>query len=134
MKIEEPLIILINKHKPFAFFKIEHDKVLAFNGVQTLILNDDTNNEDHFIVLSGDDVIPFVLVHNMRMMTTIQILKNEGKGGKHHLITIVKEAVIENELNTDLTVEDVYNDYDNDIITYDELYIWLILETQRKHK
>ena len=133
MKILEPYKLYICKNKPFAYFEMQGKKYLNFNGVQIVELNKH-NIEDDYIILTGEDVIPFILVHNWRIGNTINILRNGGRGGKHHLLIIVKNAYIENELNTNLTVDDIYREYDNGIITYDELHLALIIYYQDKYR
>lgn len=132
MKILEPLECIIYKNKPFALFRIQNNDYLLFNGVQTCMAYDFDEND--VIILKGEDVIPFVLVHNMRIDTTINVLRNNNHGGNHHLLNVVKNAHIENELNTNLTVDDIYREYDDGIITYDELYLWLIIYAQNKYR
>lgn len=132
MILSEPLTCIISRTKPHAFFKVDGDKHLLFNGVQTMSIYNDYIDE--YIILKNEDVVPFILVHNMRIDATINILETNNKYGRgKNLLNIVKEARIDNELNTNLTVKNVYDSYDTNIITYDELYLWLIIDAQNKN-
>jgi len=133
MKLLEPYKLYICKNKPFAFFELQGKKYLNFNGVQITELNKH-GIEENYSLLTGEEVIPFILVHNWRISNIINSLRNGGRGGKHHLFIIVKNAYIENELNTNLSVDDIYREYDNGIITYDELHIALINYYQNKYR
>lgn len=132
MILQEPLTIAVNKYNTFAAFRIQNNRYLIFNGFQTF--EGDYNNDD-FIILTGKDVIPFVLVHNMRIDNNIYTLKQycSRGGGKNYLSNIIKNSYIENELNTNLTVEDIYHEYNDYIISYDELWLMMIMYTQREY-
>ena len=130
MILKQPFTILINKHSPIALFKTLDDKYLLFNSIQIIV---DKYDEENHIILSGDNVIPFILVHNMRINNIINTLKKNGYNDKNYLFDIVKNSYIENNLNSNLTVDDIYREYDNGIITYDELYISLIIYAQNQY-
>ena len=130
MKLQEPITLYVHKNKAIALFKIENNKYLLFNGIQSVEMID--GFEDEYITLNNESAIPFILVHNMRIDIIVNELKNTGRGGKHRLIVSARNSRIENELNTNLTVHDIYHEYNNGIITYDELHLWLIIDTQRK--
>ena len=131
MILSEPLECIIKINRPFAYLKVEGGKYLSFNGFQIVNL-DDKDIEKDYITLIGKDVEPFILVHNMRISNIINAL--EGMNNHKDFLNTIKNAYIENELITNLTVNDIYHEYGNCIITYDELYLMLITYYQNIHK
>ena len=132
MLLQEPFCVVINKSKPYALFKIKDNEFLLFNGIQTMELEDTYKN--NYIILTGEDVIPFILVHNMRINASLELLKNSKfKIRNKNMFNVLNNACIENELNTTLTVHDIYKEYDDGIVTYDELHIYLAIDAQRKY-
>ena len=132
MKLEEPLVCLVNKNIDNAIFKIENNKYLLFNGIQTFEM-DNEFDINQYIILNNEDTIRFIIIHNARINNLIQELKNIGRGGKHKIMLYTRNAYIENTLNTNIAIEDIYREYDDGVITYNELPLWMMLDVKRKY-
>ena len=125
MELQEPFTFVINKKHPrkLGVFKVDtnntFDSYLMCAGVQTFGLNN--IKQDNYLVITGEDVIPFIIHHNKVVRNLINDLKISGHGGKYNLMTISRNAIIENELNTDITIQDIIKDTCDDC--NDELLI-----------
>lgn len=139
MVLSEPLTLLIGKDRPFVLFKTKDGDYLLFNGVQTVTMSGvyESILNNYYIITEEKDIIPFIIVHNWRIDAAINDIKNTKGGrvsGRTGIIQILNNARIDNVINTDLTIDDIYKEYDNGIITYDELHIFLTLYTRSKYE
>ena len=132
MKLAEPFTLIISNKSPSAFFKTKDGKYLSFNGFQ--VANADESIKDYTIIKEREDILPFIILHNAH----IDAIKNgifvtSRVCGKRYLLDVLEKSYIDNELNTDLTIEDICEQYDDGIITYDYLHIWLMMDMLRKY-
>lgn len=106
MKLQEPLTYIINETHPkhIGFFKVKNNEYLISSGIQTLIMNEILH--DKYCIITGKDVIPFIIYHNYIIDFAIKQLKNTSKGS-NNIIKHTKNAYIENELDTDMTINDI---------------------------
>lgn len=136
MKLAEPFVYVIQKShaQKAGAFKLEDNKSwLLASGVQSFEFETDpTENNEDFITLTGEDVIPFIIFHNWANEISQAYLKSIGQGGKHKTMVITREAIIENDIETDITINDIVlkcrkgNVTDNDYIGTAELYTWMV--------
>ncbi len=136
MKLAEPFVYVIQKshaQKAGAFKLKDNKSWLLVAGVQTFEFETDpTENDEEFITLTGEDVIPFIVFHNWANEISQNYLKSIGQGGKHKPMVLTRKAIIENNIETDLTINDIVlkcrkgNITDDDYIGTAELYEWMV--------
>lgn len=134
MKLAEPFVYAIQKThaQKVGAFKLEDGAWLVISQATTVEFTTDPSENENFIVLTGNDVIPFILCHNWTMELSQAYLRSIGRGGKHSEMIEARNAMIENEIDTDLTINDIVlkcrkgNITDNDYIGTSELYAWMV--------
>lgn len=116
MILQEPLTMIINKNKNYAMFKV-NDNVYKFVAGTELMLSKedaidlshaefipDEINDNNYTYITGDDVIPYIVLHNYNIQTTIDEVdkKCSNEYLRNFTIKSLEDSMICNKINLDI--------------------------------